>query len=197
MCFFIISFHAFNRLERTDQAIADANKALEIKEDDTKAIAAKAEALFSSGDFEQSLVYFERRRRILNSEEMYEGLMKTRQAILNVIGDGVMEFNREEVATVIEDSKNMEKTDQQDEKRQLTIPKTITRKKYSSHRMPRLNISNVLKEEELFLLRLKNIEKFNVKINVRRGTNRRAQCQVAELTQPKISFCISLTFHIL
>ena len=117
--------------------------------------------------------------------------MKARQAILNVIGDGVMEFDRDEVAAVIEDNKSMEKTDQQNEKRQLRIPKTIARKKYSSHRMPRLNISNVLKEEELFLLRLKNIEKFNVKINVRRGTNRRAQCQVAKLTKPKFSSCIS------
>ena len=163
------------RLEKTELAIADANKALELKEENTKANAAKAEALFSSGNFEQALALYEKVSRMVKSEDMKAGLKKSRQAILNVIGTGAMEFDEKTVAIVIED---LEKKEKRQKHKEFKIPRN---KQVTKHprKVPRarLNISNVLKEEELFLKQLRDIEKFNLKINVRRGT-RRAPCQV-------------------
>ena len=161
------------RLEKIEEAIEDANTAMEINKDNTKAIVAKAEALFSSGNFEQALVHFERGNKILNSEEMQFGLMKARQAILNVIGDGLVEFDSRKVEGVIENKKRMKVIN-----KKVKTQTLVTRKVYSGKRLPPLNISNVLEEEELFLKRLRDIEKFHVRISVRRGT-RRTQCQVS------------------
>ena len=160
------------RLEKTSLALADADKALLLRKGNTKAMAAKAEALFNSGHFEQALVHYERASKMLKSEEIRGGLKKCRQAIMSVIGDGIMEFDDGIVAAVLQ--KKQKKKNINEFQVQAATP---AKNKPRRAQRARLNISNILKEEEKFLKELLDMEELNVKINVRKGT-RRFTCKV-------------------
>ena len=72
----------------------DANKALEYDEENTKAIVAKADALFNSGLIEKALVQFEKGNKIRKDSNTSDGLIKCRQAILSSIGQQGIVFEK-------------------------------------------------------------------------------------------------------
>ena len=66
------------RLERPTEAIADAEKALYLNKNSTRALVAKAEALYSLGQFEKALVQFERGWRRRQDADIRIGVVKVR-----------------------------------------------------------------------------------------------------------------------
>ena len=95
----------FFRLERNEDALKDANKALEYDEENTKAIVAKAEALFNSGLFEKALVQFEKGNKIWKDSNTLDGLIKCRQSILSSFGQQGIVFEKEMVNIAIRETK--------------------------------------------------------------------------------------------
>ena len=86
----------------------DSEKALVINPCSTKARIAKAEALYSMGNFEKALVEFERAWRLRQDPEIKTGLVKCRDVILNTVGDGVFTNNELLVQRVIRQIKKQE-----------------------------------------------------------------------------------------
>ena len=93
------------RLERNKEAVQDANKALQNDKQNSRAITAKAEALFNSGKFEKALVQFEKGHKIRRDPKTTEGLMKCTQAILSSIGQNGIVFEKELVIFAIKETK--------------------------------------------------------------------------------------------
>eukprot|EP00051_Salpingoeca_urceolata_P013675 m.172611 g.172611 ORF g.172611 m.172611 type:complete len:517 (+) comp17860_c0_seq1:1883-3433(+) len=75
------------RLGNYDAALADAEQSLSIDDTFPKGIHAKAEALYSKGEFEYALVFYHRGNK-LRSEmaEFRLGIQKSEEAIMNAIG---------------------------------------------------------------------------------------------------------------
>ena len=73
-------------MERPEEAIIDAEKALRINKKNTKAIVEKGEALYNLGHFERALVQFERGKRIRDDKDIQRGIGKCRDVILNTVG---------------------------------------------------------------------------------------------------------------
>ena len=73
-------------MERPEEAIIDAEKALRINKKNTKAIVEKGEALYILGHFEKALVQFERGRRIREDKDIRCGIGKCRDVILSTVG---------------------------------------------------------------------------------------------------------------
>ena len=74
----------------------------------TKARIAKAEALYSMGNFEKALVEFERGWRLRQGPEIKTGLGKCRDVILNTVGEGVFSNSDLLVQRVIRQIKKQE-----------------------------------------------------------------------------------------
>ena len=83
------------RLEKTKDAIADANRALAINKKSGKAIVAKAEALYRSGNFEKALVQFVRAGRIDGTVGASDGARRAKRAIFSVLDRSKFCFNNE------------------------------------------------------------------------------------------------------
>ena len=189
----------YDRVEKHGEALNDANHAIIKKKNSTKAIAAKAEALYSSGNFEKSLVQFEKGSRIHKNVDILKGLKKSKQAILNTLACNELQMCSNTVDDFHEDIANKKdvnagtkETSEIDTYLRGLAGRKIrgkkkTNKKYNCLEQTKLNISNLLKEEEIFLKSLKEIEKFNLKINVKRGS---------EILQSKVEFCFESTFSI-
>ena len=96
------------RLERPDEAMIDAEKALRINEFNTKAIIEKAEALYCLGHFEKALVQFERGWKIRQDPEIKSGIVKCRDVILNTVGTSAKEYDAKIVEKVIQQMKEIE-----------------------------------------------------------------------------------------
>ena len=88
-------------MERPDEAMIDAEKALRINKYNTKAIVAKAEALYNLGHFEKALVQFERGWRMRQDPEINSGIVKCRDVILNTVGSTAKEYDADIVEKVI------------------------------------------------------------------------------------------------
>ena len=95
----------------------DADKALKMNKHSTKAIIAKAEALYTLGQFEKALVQFERGWRIRQDPEIKAGLVKCRDVIINTVGTADKEYDREVVEKVIKQMKEAEFDKNKDEKK--------------------------------------------------------------------------------
>ena len=109
-------------MEKNGFALEDANKALEISEGSTKAIASKAEALYNSGDFEQALVWFERGTKLCNENVMSEGRLKCQQAILTSIGEEGIVFELDLVnVAILETMKIKEKKEKKSKEKWIKI----------------------------------------------------------------------------
>ena len=80
----------------------DATKALKINPDNTKAIIARGEALYSMGEFEKGLVQFERGWRSRQDPKMKIGLQKCKDAVSNAVGPNGKEFDIDLVQRVME-----------------------------------------------------------------------------------------------
>ena len=176
-----------NRLERNEEALIDANKALQNNERNVKSIAAKGEALFSSGKFEQALVQFEKGIRIHKDSDMTDGLMKCRQAILSSLGEDGIVFDKEMVSITIRGIQlDMERKEKKEKEKandwKTGIQKKNKEKAESRPKPPRrdpiLKFSNLLREEELFLQRLKSLENLNFGKDVKRDSRWSKNSQV-------------------
>ena len=88
--------------------MADADKALKLNKQSTKAILAKAEALYNMGQFENALVQFERGWRVRQDPEIRAGIIKCRDVIINTVGTTAKEYDREVVEKVIQEMKDMQ-----------------------------------------------------------------------------------------
>merc|ERR1719266_1573653 len=64
----------------------DADRALDCNQLNTKAMIARAEALFNMGEFEKALVQYERGLRLRKCPAIMEGILKCRETILSSIG---------------------------------------------------------------------------------------------------------------
>ena len=102
----------------------DSEKALVINPYSTKARIAKAEALYSMGNFEKALVEFERAWRLRQDPEIKTGLVKCRDVILNTVGDGTFTHNELLVQRVI---RQMKKKEIEEKKRRDKKTKTKQR----------------------------------------------------------------------
>ena len=87
--------------------MADADKALKLNKQSTKAILAKAEALYNMGQFENALVQFERGWRVRQDPEIRAGIIKCRDVIINTVGTTAKEYDREVVEKVIQEMKDL------------------------------------------------------------------------------------------
>ena len=85
----------------------DANKALKLNKMNTKAIVAKAEALYTMGQFENALVHFERGWRVRQDPEIRAGIVKCRDVIINTVGTAAKEYDMDVVAQVIKKMNEM------------------------------------------------------------------------------------------
>ncbi|GAB6018707.1 hypothetical protein CHUAL_000383 [Chamberlinius hualienensis] len=75
-------------LGHLDEALKDADRALDIDRSNVKALYAKAEALYSLGDFESALVYYHRGQNLRPElEEFRLGIQKAEEVILSLVGD--------------------------------------------------------------------------------------------------------------
>ena len=88
--------------------MVDAEKALRINKYNTKAIVAKAEALYNLGHFEKALVQFERGWRMRQDPEINAGIVKCRDVILNTVGSTAKEYDADIVEKVIQQMKEIE-----------------------------------------------------------------------------------------
>ena len=104
----VLSNRLYLRLERPEEAIIDAEKALYINNSSTRAIIAKAEALYNLGQFEKALVQFERGWRVRQDPEIKIGIVKCRDVILNTVGANAGEYDIEVVEKVIQQMKEMD-----------------------------------------------------------------------------------------
>ena len=149
----------YRRLGKPELAINDANKALGVKGEDPKAFAAKAEAFFNCGHFEDALVQYERAKRIGGTQQMDFGLRKARQALLDVLSGETFKFGTQNVLMTL--SHNCAKKSPE-------VIQSSSGRSHCQHR-GKLNRKNVLKEEAEFLKDLMNLDKFNVDIQVKKG----------------------------
>ena len=86
----------------------DAEKALAIAPYSTKARIAKAEALYSMGQFEKALVEFEKGWRIRQDPEIKTGIVKCRDVILNTVGVGALSYDNKVFERVINEIRKKE-----------------------------------------------------------------------------------------
>ena len=98
---FIAMHEILDRLERAEEAIKDADTALDINKHSTKAIVAKGEALYNVGEFEKALVQFERGWRVRQDPAIKSGMVKCRDAIMNTVGSTAMQDNLDMLEMVI------------------------------------------------------------------------------------------------
>lgn len=85
---FVTRSRCYLMLGRSQMALLDAETALTINRDYVRAVHAKAEALFASGDFELALVFYHRGHHLRPElEEFRLGIQKAEEAIQIVIGD--------------------------------------------------------------------------------------------------------------
>ena len=112
-----------NRLERPEEAIIDASKALEFNPYSTKAIVAKGEALYKMGLFENALVQFHRGWRFRADPAIKIGMVRCTDEILNTIGD----TNKEYDVAIVE--KVIKKMDEPKLEKKPEPRKTITKRK--------------------------------------------------------------------
>ena len=171
-----LNYYLLQRLERNKEALEDADNALKKNKSNIKAIDAKAEALFSSGQFEQALVHFEQGKRMYNDFNMTNGILKSQHAIISCIGEDGIVFNEEMVRTAIREIQRVKERREQRKKEKSNEWKTLKKKKEKIKCKPKppidpaLNFSNLLLEEEQFLQRLKCLEKLNYRMDVKRGS---------------------------
>ena len=106
-----------SRIERPQEAMEAADKALRLNKHNPKAILAKAEALYNLGQFENALVQFERGWRVRQDPEIRAGIGKCRDVILNIVGTSAKEYDKVIVEKVIQEMKNMELGEEREGKR--------------------------------------------------------------------------------
>ena len=87
-------FKHFTRLERPQEAMADANKALEYNNYNTKAIVAKGEALYKMGQFENALLQFHRGWRFREDPAIKIWMTRCRDEIRDTLGQ-ITEYDKE------------------------------------------------------------------------------------------------------
>lgn len=87
-------------MQRSSEAVEDAEKALTLKKESTRALIAKAEALYSMGRFEKALMLFEKGWKIRQDTEMKAGITMCREVILNTVGHA-MEYDKSIVRKVV------------------------------------------------------------------------------------------------
>ena len=136
------------RLERPDEAMKDAEKALSINKYNTKAIIAKGEALYNLGHFEKALVQFERGWRMRQDPEIKAGIVKCRDVILNTVGTTAKEYDVEVVEKVIQQMKELEL---EKKKSQLEKHKSKKRKKAKGKKDPDQLLLGKMHEDVRFL----------------------------------------------
>ena len=103
----VLANRLYYRIERPEEAIIDAEKALNINNCSTRAIIAKAEALYNLGQFEKALVQFERGWRVRQDPEIKIGIVKCRDVILNTVGANAGEYDIKVVEKVIQQMKEI------------------------------------------------------------------------------------------
>ncbi|CAG0913614.1 unnamed protein product [Notodromas monacha] len=75
------------RLQNTDEALKDAEAALQIEKNSHQAIFQKAEALFCRGDYEHALVYYSRGAKLRKDLDCFRlGIQKSQDAITAAVG---------------------------------------------------------------------------------------------------------------
>ena len=168
LCFFKLDYLFLTRIEKTEEAIADANRALEINSQNGKAIEVKAEAHYSSGNFEQALLYFERGSRIYRTKTVVEGQKKTKRAIVNMLDSQGFVFDRVVVHLVIEEQKKKNGKGKSNSNREERLCRKGNKK---------MTLENLITEERRFLSSLRDLESLNIDIQVKLG-NRRVLCEV-------------------
>ena len=82
-----------NRLERPQEAMDDANKALEYNSLNTKAIVAKGESLYKMGEFESALVQFHRGLRLRRCPVIKRWMTRCTDEIRNTVGQ-IREYDK-------------------------------------------------------------------------------------------------------
>ena len=140
------------RLERPSEAIEEAEKALYINKHNSRGIIAKAEALYSLGQFEKALVQFERVWRLRQDPEIKTGILKCREVILNTIGTNVMEYDIEIVGKVVKQMEELELAKKVEKSRNSEwedLTKVKTRK--VTRRDPDLFVLGKMNEDVKFL----------------------------------------------
>ena len=150
-------------MEKTKEAIADANKALKINSESGKAIVAKAEAFYSSGNFEKALVHFVRANRLYRTVAAAEGVRKAERAILDLLDRATFSFDTAAVEAYFH---------AQEKERMKALSVGIKKKRKSKRVDKKLKSRELISEEERFLLSLKNMEDLNVDIQVKVGTKK-------------------------
>jgi tetratricopeptide repeat protein 25 len=76
------------KIGRSDLALADAEESLKDDKEYTKGLYQKAEALYAMGEFELSLVFFHRGKKLRpDVREFQLGINKAEEAIDNCVGD--------------------------------------------------------------------------------------------------------------
>jgi tetratricopeptide (TPR) repeat protein len=96
-------FNLFLRLERPEEAIIDADKALEFNPTCTKAIVEKGEALYKMGHFENALAQFHRGLRLREDPDIKLGITRCKDEILNTLGNPRREYDVAIVKQVIQE----------------------------------------------------------------------------------------------
>ena len=140
-------------MDETKDAIADADRALALNKKSGKAIVAKAEALYRSGNFEKALVQFVRAGRIDRTVGASEGARRAKRAIFSVLDRSKFCFNNESLHAY------------------LDVNNKLHMKGQCHQGKRKIKTANgLILEEERFLLSLKNIESLNVRIRVKVGT---------------------------
>ena len=86
----------------------DAEKALSLNNTSTRAKIAKAEALYSLGQFENALVVFQRCWRTRQDGEIKAGIAMCKEVILSTVGNNAMEYDKKVVKKVIREQKQQE-----------------------------------------------------------------------------------------
>ena len=114
----VVRSECLNRLDRPHEALEDANRAMDLNPDNTRkdngsvysffslkyssrALISKAIALYNMGEFEASLIQFERGWRVRKIPSMKVGLMQCKDAILNTVGHNARGFDRELITKLI------------------------------------------------------------------------------------------------
>ena len=91
-------------MERGEEAIGDALKALEMNPNSSKAIIAHGDALYSMGEFEKGLVRFQKGWKTRMDPKMRNGIQKCKIAIENAVGKNSKPFDIDLVEKVIKEN---------------------------------------------------------------------------------------------
>ena len=105
----VVRSECLNKLDLPERALEDAAKAMELNPDNTRALISKAIALYNMGEFEASLIQFERGWRVRKGRQMKRGLMQCKDAILNTVGNTAKGFDKKLIAKMLKEKEKQRK----------------------------------------------------------------------------------------